>query len=149
MLINNKILEIYQDVEKSESEIDALYARFKTSLPDPYENEPVELFNPRFIEALTESIKKNLELNIYDRNIATIINLFKEGEFSAAIIEIIRIQDDPKYIKFKKPLERLVSTTQLLKKNFRDVEELEEFIKERERDERFKREFKPFYGSGI
>jgi hypothetical protein len=149
MLINNKILEIYHEVEKSESEINALYEQFKPSLPDPYDNEPVELFNPRFIEALIESIKKNLELNIYERNIANIINLFKEGEFSAAIIEIIRIKDDPKYIKFKESFDRLVSTIPLLKKNFSDVKELEEFIKEREKDERFKREFKPFYGSGI
>ncbi len=149
MLINNEILEFYQEAEKSEAEINALYEQFKTSLADPDDEKPTELFSKKFIQALTESIKKNLELNIYDKNVANIINLLKDGEFSAAIIEIIRIQDDPRYIKFKRPFERLLGTVPLLLKKFKETGEIDEFIREREKEEKFKREYKPFYGSGI
>lgn len=149
MLINNEILEFYQEAEKSEAEINDLYEQFITSLADPDDEEPAELFSKKFVQALIESIKKNLELNIYDKNVAGIINLFREGEFSAALTEISRIRDDPRYIKFKKPFERLMSTVPLLLKKFRDAGEIDAFIREREKEEKFKREYKPFYGSGI
>ena len=148
MLINNEILEFYQEAEKSEAEINALYEQFQSSLADP-DDEPIELFSKKFVQALIESMKKNLELNIYDKNVASIINLFREGEFSAALIEITRIQDEPRYAKFKKPFARLMSTVPLLLKKFRDGEEIDAFIREREKEEKFKREYKPFYGSGI
>ena len=148
MLINNEILEFYQEAEKSEAEINALYEQFQSSLADP-DDEPIELFSKKFVQALIESMKKNLELNIYDKNVASIINLFREGEFSAALIEITRIQDEPRYAKFKKPFTRLMSTVPLLLKKFRDGEEIDALIRQREKEEKFKREYKAFYGSGI
>ena len=149
MIINNKILEIYKEVEESEAEISILHRGFKASLTDPGDEDPTELYNTKYIETLIELIVENHELNIYDKNIKKIIDLFEEGEFSAAIIEIIKLQDDPKYFKFMKPFERLMDTVQLLLANFKDKQELDEFIKEKEREEKLKREFKTYFADGI
>ena len=149
MIIESTIAEIYEEVMQSEIEINRLYEELRSSLPDPDEDEPIEIFNRKFIHALTETIKKNLELNIYDRNVASIIDLFRDGEFSAAVVEIAKIQDDPRYEKFREAFKRLLDTVQLLQENFKSIDELEKFVREREKEEKFRREFKPYYGSNI
>jgi len=149
MIIESTIAEIYEEVMHSEIEINRLYEELRLSLPDPDEDDPIELFNRKFIHALTETIQKNLELNIYDRNVARIIDLFRDGEFSAAVVEIAKIQDDPRYEKFREPFRRLLDTVQLLQENFKSADELEKFVTEKEKEEKFRREFKPYYGSNI
>jgi|GEM_PF-2390867 len=149
MIIESTIAEIYEEVMHSEIEINRLYEELRLSLPDPDEDDPIELFNRKFIHALTETIQKNLELNIYDRNVARIIDLFRDGEFSAAVVEIAKIQDDPRYEKFREPFRRLLDTVQLLHENFKSADELEKFVTEKEKEEKFRREFKPYYGSNI
>jgi hypothetical protein len=149
MIIDSNIAEIYEEVMRSEIDINRLYEELRLSLPDPDENDPIEIFNRKFIYALTETIKKNLELNIYDRNVARIIDLFRDGEFSAAVVEIAKIQDDPRYDKFKQPFKRLLDTVQLLQENFTSVEDVEKFITEKEKEEKFRRDFKPYYGTNI
>jgi len=149
MIIDSTIAEIYEKVMHSEVEINRLYEELRSSFPDPDEDEPIEIFNRKFIHVLTETIKKNLELNIYDRNVAKIIELFRDGEFSAAVVEIAKIQDEPRYSKFREPFKRLLDTVQLLQENFTSVEELEKFVTEKEKEEKFRREFKPYYGSNI
>jgi hypothetical protein len=38
---------------------------------------------------------------------------------------------------------------QLLQENFTSVEDVEKFITEKEKEEKFRRDFKPYYGTNI
>jgi hypothetical protein len=97
MIIDSNIAEIYEEVMRSEIDINRLYEELRLSLPDPDENDPIEIFNRKFIYALSETIKKNLELNIYDRNVARIIDLFRDGGRSPVRQIQATLQAAPRY----------------------------------------------------